>query len=65
MQIKIINKNIFIDKKLEQRQIKRLDNYINNSTKIRFKCLLDNCQHIWKTIPQALISPRIRLINIV
>lgn len=31
--------------------IKRLDDYVNKSTPIRFQCILKNCMYIWKTAP--------------
>ena len=43
--------NEIIDIRLKNRDIKRLDNYINNHTNINFKCLIENCNHIWSAKP--------------
>lgn len=48
--------NEIIDERLKNRSIQRLDSYINSSTPIHFKCLIDNCLYIWKTSPNAIIS---------
>lgn len=39
--------NEIIDKRLENRNIKRLDDYINSKTKINWKCLKTNCDNEW------------------
>src|ERR1700687_2361672 len=46
MNIKFTNEDI--DRKLYGRNIKRLDNYISNKTPIKFQCLNEECNHIWK-----------------
>jgi hypothetical protein len=48
--------NEIIDQKLIGRQIRRLDNYINAHTKIRFQCLIDNCCHIWSTTTNSILD---------
>jgi very-short-patch-repair endonuclease len=45
--------NDYIDKKLENRKIKRIDNYIKGNVKIRFQCL--DCDNIWLTKPTYII----------
>jgi hypothetical protein len=54
--MKITNEDI--DKKLEGRNIKRLDDYVNNKTKIKFQCLKKDCNHIWITTTNSIISGR-------
>lgn len=39
--------NEIIDIKLKNRNIKRIDDYINSKTKIRFQCLNIKCNYIW------------------
>lgn len=41
--------NEIIDSKLAGRNILRLNNVINSSSKLKFKCLKDNCHHEWET----------------
>lgn len=36
--------------------IKRLDNYINNSTHIRWECLVKDCGFIWSAIPVSILK---------
>src|ERR1022692_2254909 len=48
--------NEIIDQKLIGRNIKRLESYINSSTKINFQCLIDN--FIWKTTPAHILDNR-------
>lgn len=43
-----------IDKRLLTRNIKRLDSYINSSTKVRWQCLKDN--YIWEARPNKIFS---------
>jgi hypothetical protein len=45
-----------VDARLKNKNIKRLDNYINNSTKINFECLNKNCYFIWQTKPNYIFS---------
>src|ERR1700679_740879 len=61
--------NEIIDSKIEYRNIKRLDDCINSSTKIRWQCII--CNYIWLTKPNAIFtgtgcarcSKRIKLSN--
>jgi very-short-patch-repair endonuclease len=46
--------NEYIDNFLKDKQIKRLDNYINNRTKIKFQCL--KCEYIWQTKPKIIVN---------
>lgn len=48
--------NDIIDQKLVGRNIKRIDDYINNHTNINFQCLIFECNYIWKTAPSHIIS---------
>jgi hypothetical protein len=43
--------NEIIDLRLIGRNIERIDNYIDKRTPIHFKCLIDNCGHIWLAAP--------------
>jgi len=43
-----------VDKRLMGRDIQRLENYINDMTKIKFQCTKKNCQYIWSVIPMAI-----------
>lgn len=47
--VKLSNEDI--DFRLEGRDIKRLDDYINIDTPINFKCLKEDCQNVWKASP--------------
>lgn len=46
--------NEIVDKRLENRNIKRLDDYVNNKTKIKFLCLVDG--YVWSTVPGSIFS---------
>jgi hypothetical protein len=48
--------NEIIDQRLCDRNIKRLDDYINNKRIIHFQCLVKECQYIWKTRPDNIIN---------
>jgi hypothetical protein len=48
--------NDIVDQRLIGRNIKRLGNYSNISTKIEFQCLINSCQNVWKAIPQNIIN---------
>lgn len=50
--IKLTNEDV--DKRLENRNIKRIDEYINTDTKINFQCVL--CNHIWNSRPNDIFS---------
>ena len=52
----LILTNKEFDKKLINRSIKRIDNYIDSHTKINFKCLA--CNNIWDSIPTNILSGR-------
>src|SRR5579864_2757256 len=43
-----------IDSRLKDRNIKRIDNYINKRTPIQFQC--STCDYMWKTEPQGIIN---------
>lgn len=48
--------NKIIDIRLINRNIKRLDNYINTNYPIYFQCLINGCGHIWKTSPDKILN---------
>ena len=48
--------NEIVDTRILDRSIKRLDDYINNKTPIRFQCLISTCNYIWPTAPTDLIN---------
>jgi len=48
--------NEYIDEKLIKRNIKRIGNYINIDTKIKFKCLNENCDYEWESSPYNIIN---------
>jgi hypothetical protein len=50
--------NELIDQRLIGRNIKRLDDYINSATPIRFLCLVKECNHIWRARPNGISSGR-------
>lgn len=50
--------NEIVDERLKFRNIKRLDNYKNNRMKIKFKCLVDSCQHIWEASPCKILNSK-------
>lgn len=52
--LKLTNKDV--DDKILSKNIKRLDNYINNNTKINFQCLIVDCNYIWKTNPRNILN---------
>jgi glutaredoxin len=45
--------NEIIDKRIKGRSIKRVGEYVNNRTKIKWKCLIDN--HEWEAIPNNVV----------
>lgn len=45
-----------LDNKLVGKNVKRIGNYVNNSTKIEFQCLENNCNHIWPAKPNNILS---------
>lgn len=45
-----------VDRRLEGRNIERLDDYIDNKTKIRWRCKLKICNNIWSAKPQGLLN---------
>jgi hypothetical protein len=45
-----------IDQKLIGRNIKRLENIISVNKPISWQCLVENCQYIWKTKANAIVS---------
>lgn len=53
---KLNNKDI--DKRIKNRKIKRLENIINAITPIRWKCLVPNCNCIWKARPTDITNLR-------
>jgi predicted Zn-ribbon and HTH transcriptional regulator len=44
-----------VDSRLIGRNIKRIDDYINANSKIRFQCLIESCKHIWATTPKSIL----------
>jgi hypothetical protein len=50
---KITNKEV--DELLINRPIKRLGEYINKKTKIKFQCLIEDCNYIWTTAPYSIL----------
>ena len=48
--------NRYIDNFLKDKTIKRLDDYINKGTSIRFQCLAPGCDHVWKTAPSNILN---------
>ena len=48
--------NELIDLRLEGRNIRRLDDVINDITKIQFQCTTKTCNHIWFTTPNKITS---------
>ena len=45
-----------VDERLKRSNIQRIGNYVNNITKIEFKCLKEGCGHTWKTTPNIIIN---------
>ena len=45
-----------VDQRLIGRNIKRLDNYLGKEIKIRFQCLIENCNYIWQTRPDDIFT---------
>lgn len=41
--------------KLQNRKIERIGNYVNNHTKIEWKCLTENCNNIWNAVPISVL----------
>ena len=52
----ILLTNDIVDERLQNRPIKRIDNYINSDTKINWKCLVENCNCIWFTTPNSIFN---------
>lgn len=55
--MKKLNNNI-VDQRLCDRNIKRIDDYIDKETPIRFQCLMNNCNYIWMAKPGNIFSKR-------
>ena len=53
--------NDIVDKRLQGKNIKRLDNYINIITGIDFQCLMETCGYIWNTCPSVILNKGYRL----
>ena len=47
--------NSTIDQLLIGKNILRLDDYIDSRSKIRFQCLIEDCNHIWRVIPRQIV----------
>jgi hypothetical protein len=47
--------NAEIDLRLDGRNIRRSDDYIDSNTKIRWQCMIEDCGHIWLATPGAVI----------
>lgn len=54
--ISLMGTNEKIDQRLRNRNIKRIDNYVNNKTKINFQCLVEKCGYIWKARPDNVLN---------
>lgn len=52
--VKFTNEDM--DSKILNRNIKRLDDYINSKTKIEWQCLKNECRYKWKTTPTHIID---------
>lgn len=50
--------NEIIDNRLKNRNIKRIDNYINSRKKIKWKCLNNNCLYEWFSCPVSVINSK-------
>lgn len=48
--------NEILDLKIIEKNIKRLENVINNHNLITFQCLINNCNHIWLAAPKSIYS---------
>lgn len=48
--------NEIVDYKLKNRPIKRLDDYINMQTGIKWQCLNAECNNIWTTLPSSILN---------
>lgn len=48
--------NEILDERLKERNIKRIDNFINTQIKIHFQCLIHNCQYLWMALPSSILS---------
>jgi hypothetical protein len=45
-----------VDQRLFDRNIKRINDYPNNRTKITFQCLIQECQYIWQTTTNHILN---------
>lgn len=48
--------NEIVDQRLIGRNIKRVDDYINIGTKIKWQCLINGCNYIWDTTPDIILN---------
>lgn len=48
--------NSYIDQKLIGRNIKRIGDYVNSDTKIKFRCSIEYCQYEWDSTPYHVIN---------
>jgi very-short-patch-repair endonuclease len=48
--------NEIVDARLFERNIKKLDSYSNNRTKIHFQCMVNDCGHIWFALPVSILN---------
>jgi very-short-patch-repair endonuclease/ssDNA-binding Zn-finger/Zn-ribbon topoisomerase 1 len=50
--------NLLLDDLLKEKNIASIGQYINNSTPIEFRCLINDCNHIWLAKPAGLVQDR-------
>lgn len=49
--------NLIIDKRLENRNILRLENYVKSRQKLRWKCLVTSCNYEWSAFASSVARP--------
>lgn len=50
--------NLDIDNRINKRSIKRIGDIINAKTKLKFQCLINNCNFIWETCPDKVLNQK-------
>lgn len=50
--------NQIIDDRIKERNIQRIENYINSHTSILFKCLVFSCNLEWKALPSNILNKK-------
>lgn len=48
--------NLEVDRRLKNSNIRRVDNYLNSTTKIMFKCLKEDCNYEWAAVPNNILN---------